>query len=562
VTAERIPVVALGVRSQDEEEGKDSAGDQMRIAREAALAEPGRFLYSEHADHGSGFRGNRGEKTQTALDDATRAAAEYGRAELWVFKSERLARGSGRRDEARSVLEVYVEMRRAGVDLRSVEDDAYFTNPMLVGVADAMAHKYSEDLSAHVRRGLAERKAAGKPVGAVPMGYSAQTDIVNAPRVADPAGRPIVDRIFDLIEAGRTPGQVSKLLNAEGARTVRGGPWTTRAVRRVVTNVDYCGTTGYPQLIEPERWQRINDGLQRLDPAAVQARKGGRPAGDAYLLAGLAFCRRCGAPMRSKTYRTGTRTYRCRNGMEGINLCNARPVRADVVEQHVLEHLHWFVGSVEDWLAEKVQERSDEQRRREDLLDRERAALDDLDRSRERHLAQYRDLVDNGSHVAYLALEEVERVDREREAQRQAITEAEAVISEWTGAPDTDAALDYYNAIVGVIEGKVRAAKGVKELNAALASVIAGVWLSVEDGTLHAEFQLRPLADDPTGPNALAQILSQDLAGRRMTLPSATLVDEIEMVRASLRGAELDHTPWCTSSRATRRSPRTRGPAP
>ena len=105
------------------------------------------------------------------MDNAKRAAAEHGCAELWVFKSERLARGSGRKDEARSVLEVYVEMRRHGVDLRSVEDDAYFTNPMLVGVADAMAHKYAADLSAHVRRGLAERKAAGKPVGPVPSGY-------------------------------------------------------------------------------------------------------------------------------------------------------------------------------------------------------------------------------------------------------------------------------------------------------------------------------------------------------------------------------------------------------
>ena len=98
------------------------------------------------------------------IDDAKRAAAEFGCAELWVFKSERLARGSGRKDEARSVMEVFVEMRRAGVALRSVEDDVYFTNPMLIGVADAMAHKYSEDLSAHTKRGLRQRKELlGKP---------------------------------------------------------------------------------------------------------------------------------------------------------------------------------------------------------------------------------------------------------------------------------------------------------------------------------------------------------------------------------------------------------------
>ena len=41
------------------------------------------------------------------------------------------------------------------------------------------------------------------------------------------------------------------------------------------------------------------------------------------------------------------------------------------------------------------------------------------------------------------------------------------------------------------IEGKLRTAKGVEQMNAALASVIAGMWLGVECGTLLAEFQLR-----------------------------------------------------------------------
>ena len=46
------------------------------------------------------------------------------------------------------------------------------------------------------------------------------------------------------------------------------------------------------------------------------------------------------------------------------------------------------------------------------------------------------------------------------------------------------------------IEGEVRTAKGVAEMNAALASVITGMWLGVESGTLPAEFQLRPLASN------------------------------------------------------------------
>jgi DNA invertase Pin-like site-specific DNA recombinase len=218
MSADAVPVVALGVRSAEKEPGRDSAGDQARLAAERALCLPGRFLYAEpFIDHGSGFRGNRGEQHPGGARrrEAGRRGARTRRA---VGLQERaVARGSGRQHEARSVLEVYVEMRRAGVDLRSVEDDAYFTNPMLIGVADAMAHKYAEDLSAHVRRGLAERKARGAPVGAIPLGYRAEAYVndegkANSRRVVDPAGEALYLRMVADAERELAPGAISRAL--------------------------------------------------------------------------------------------------------------------------------------------------------------------------------------------------------------------------------------------------------------------------------------------------------------------------------------------------------------
>jgi hypothetical protein len=145
------------------------------------------------------------------------------------------------------------------------------------------------------------------------MGYTVEKRIVDenvviTQRVVDSNGRATVDRIVDMIEAGHTPGARCRRPSMRSALGPCGwaldypgrppGRHEPRLLRRHRP----------PQLIEQERWQRLNDGLQRLDPAADQARKGGRPAGDTYMLAGLAFCRSCGAPMRSKTYRTGTRT--------------------------------------------------------------------------------------------------------------------------------------------------------------------------------------------------------------------------------------------------------------
>lgn len=138
-----VPVIRYAARSKDEEAGKDSTGDQLRELGEWIARQPERFAYGDpHTDHASGFRGDRGPGLQAAIPEALKAKAEHGQAELLAVKSERYARGSGREQEARSLMELYVELRRAGVALRTVHDDAFLVNPMLIGVADAMANKY------------------------------------------------------------------------------------------------------------------------------------------------------------------------------------------------------------------------------------------------------------------------------------------------------------------------------------------------------------------------------------------------------------------------------------
>jgi hypothetical protein len=60
---------------------------------------------------------------------------------------------------------------------------------------------------------------------------------------------------------------------------------------------------------------------------------------------------------------------------------------------------------------------------------------------------------------------------------------AEAVLAEWTGPADMDAALDYYNQIVDLVQGPISRAQGARDVNAALASVLAGMWLQIEATT-------------------------------------------------------------------------------
>ena len=145
-----------------------------------------------------------------------------------------------------------------------------------------------------------------------------------------------------------------------------------------------------------------------------------------------------------------------------------------------------IVGSVESWIAELLKERGVEAQARQGQLDAERAKLAVLDRQRDERMSELERV---GFHP--VALEVVERIDRDREAQSVRIADAEARLAEFDGQVDADAALDFYNGLVETVQGRVLGARGVGELNEALGSVLAGLWCHVEDGQLHVDFILR-----------------------------------------------------------------------
>jgi hypothetical protein len=182
-------------------------------------------------------------------------------------------------------------------------------------------------------------------------------------------------------------------------------------------------------------------------------------------------------------------------------------------------------SSVDDWIAERVAERDGERREREAALERQRATLAKLDRERDRHLVEYRKQVDQGKSTASIALEEVERIDRERVQQEQLIAEAEAVVGEWSGPPDLDVALDYYSALVDHVHGRIEKADGTRELNDALSTVLAVRWGEIDRETLLVEFELvgQPESVLPGGVPILPEFGS-----RRPTLPPRKLDDRRE----------------------------------
>jgi DNA invertase Pin-like site-specific DNA recombinase len=527
-----LPCVIYAAKSTEDIRG--SIGTQLKDCRAAIEREGARRVVVEHKDESaSAFRGNRGPGLGAAKRDAGRLASEHGAAEVWVQHSDRLARGDG--VTADHLAEVFFELRRAGVQLRSVHDDGTFTNPMLVAAIGERNREDSTRKSLACRAGKRRRWEAGKVVGGpVHDGYKLAPELdehgkpmterdgrVVYRRVIDADRAPMIERIFAMIEAGHTPGAVARALNGDGVRTVRGKQWTAKRIRETVQNPYYAGwITAYGErtqgdheaLIEPERWERITAALRRLDPAAVQRRRPGRPAIEDYLLRRIAFCGECGQPLNTRRYASG-RHYICAAVRQARGTCGAAAIPADVAEAQVLARLETFVGDVEQWIAARAAEASSDRELFERGIREQRVELGRLERRAERARAQHQRLLDEGNEqLADAALGEVARIGRERDQLAQTLADAEQHLADWQD-PNVDAALDYYKELRDAIGGRIANAKSVRDLNAALATVLEGIWLhTVEDPDL--------------GPVLLAQFILRgtDEAGRPPDIALATRV--------------------------------------
>jgi hypothetical protein len=103
------------LRCEVVEDPNDSVPDQQRQAVAQIEREGDRVLYAEPFGEASasGWSGDRGPQLTAALAAAVAAADEHGSAELWVFHSSRLGRGSGRKAEARSAVHPPIRERPA-----------------------------------------------------------------------------------------------------------------------------------------------------------------------------------------------------------------------------------------------------------------------------------------------------------------------------------------------------------------------------------------------------------------------------------------------------------------
>jgi site-specific DNA recombinase len=344
-----IPAVLYAAKSTPDE--KESNVSQLEECRSRALDELGRSLVSEHHEaNKSGWKGDRGDELEAALKAAEAAAEQDGHAELWVWKSERLARGSGRKDEARSLLEVYTRCKRAGVTLRSVIDDAYVQDEAMVGMASKMAEKYSADLSVNVSQGMKREAKQGRYLGPPPLGYRREGKREESHLVVVPEEAAIVRRIFREWVAGRSMTAIAKGLFADGVKTKKGAFWRQAQISGLLRNPVYIGKVKYKDelfdgihkpIVEAELWDQATQLL------AAMPTKPGRPPKDKRHLftSGFLRCAKCGDPMVPCTRtKVNYEFYECTGRIHG---CKTGAVRRRDIDEAVFGYFEEIALDVE-----------------------------------------------------------------------------------------------------------------------------------------------------------------------------------------------------------------------
>ncbi|MGK9485084.1 recombinase family protein [Bacillus tropicus] len=250
--------------------------------------------------------------------------------ETVIFKSiHRLAR------DLKDALEIKEILLGHGIRLVTIEEgyDSLYEgrNDMKFEMYAMFASQLPKTLSVSISAALTAKVRRGEHIGGrAPYGY----DVIDKKLVINENEASVVRRIYDLYENGFGYVKIATKLNDEGKKTKAGGYWRHSAVQKIIRSAVYKGDfimnqhtkvkvagrkkhirnpkekwnifkNHHPAIIDPERWNIIND------PNRDNSKK--RRAALKNELRGLVYCAHCGSTMRAMrsgriTLKDGTNT--------------------------------------------------------------------------------------------------------------------------------------------------------------------------------------------------------------------------------------------------------------
>jgi site-specific DNA recombinase len=538
-----------------------SIGAQLEDCSKMAEREGWRIASTYQDEAISGWTEDRGPGLAEALEHAERVGAV-----LMVQHSDRLARGDGK--QARHLVEIALWAMKAGVTIRSVQDPSTFENLILAAVMGERNTEDSRRKSEAVKAGLRRAFERGNfPSGPIPDGFEVVSKEPKKIRL-DPDRIKVLRLIGDLADEGWGDPSIARELNRRGHRTKGGGAWTRRRIQDLLTNSIYYGGVPWRRTTEDEEinwetsfpapWSR-DDFERRLKARAGRDKAKGSDRRGAphrnHVLAGLAVCAQCGGVMRPKTstYRrkdgTRARKYICRHVVDGTGLCNAPPIDAELVDEHVVDELQEYLGDFEAWQEQILSGYQNERDRMQHELEKAHADVAEQEkivtkRSRLPDVAE-----DDGQMREALRLvrEAGEELERRQDRLRAAQSALEAVPTE---AP-TDAMLDFYNELSQAVRGRLAGADTVARVNEALRDLFDEFRIYPPSTNLFpgGGITIQPiLREREPGPTDLVQVTEERTTWWRPTKPAEPPLRKLHAPSAEMADSQ-EYRPISTGLR-------------
>ncbi len=485
----RPATAAVLYAAKSTKDPRGSIPTQLDDAREMAERE-GFEVVAEFSDEAaSAWSGDRGPGLAGAMERAEREAPSV----LVVQHSDRLARGDARK--ARHLVEVVTWAVKAGVTIRSVEDDLFADERVSVLMGALMGMRNTEDSERKSEAVKAGKRRAfergGWGGGPTPDGFELVKDGEERVLRLDPDRIEVVRLIGSLADEGWGDRSIARELNRRDLRTKGDGAWTRSRIQDLLTNPVYCGGLAWRRNTpdeevnwdarHPAPWTR-EDFERRLRArgsrdSAPDRHEGGHPHTN-HALAGLAFCGECMERMRPETssYRrkdgSRQRTYVCRNVELKTGACGAPAVDAELVDAHVVNGLGAYLGDFEAWrdrlttgyASERIRLEREVAKAEEYLAEGERIAAK---RDRLPDLAE-----DEGEMREALRLVREGKEERDRRAAR--LEAARRALDEVPTEAPADAMLDFYNELGEAVRGRLDGANTLSRVNDALRDLFFG----------------------------------------------------------------------------------------
>jgi DNA invertase Pin-like site-specific DNA recombinase len=492
------PDVTIAVRyaAKSTADAKGSIPDQLRLTREAAEGEGRAVWEQEFFDEArSAYRGNRGQGLADAQALCERLAGDGHAVELWVLHSNRLARGEGLKPgDAKHLVEYVIWANRAGVKLRSVDDDESVQDRLRAVLAGDQNSGESSNRGINVQRGKRRRAQRGQHTGGPRRtGYVVRREIDADQNVQSrleivPDEAAAVREMFLLRGAGVAWREIARTMTrgiAEGGvRPVKGGDlWTYASVRSIVQNPLYAGLMRYegellgagktwPAIVSEEEWQRAQQPFQSPSGGWRES-TGGRPTEVPFLLPKMITCAGCGHGwVRRGSPRP---VYRCLGRLEGgPEFCDMPPIPREWIDTSVNDYFEQ-VGVDLEATAQALLRNADGQlqRTQEQLTQAMRAqatataALEQTQRDRDAGLLPVDVYLQDRERQAAAA----DAAAAEAEQLRSRLAELNEEARQLDGADEVQALLGHIRAAVA---DTIRSPETVAEATRAISQVFSG----------------------------------------------------------------------------------------